>query len=129
VIEVDAVRKRISLTMRLDDKPAQPRPERPAGGQERGSHGGGPRDQQRQGGSGQQRGQQPQGGGGQGGQQRQGGKRQGGGQGGGGQGGQRQGQGGQPRQGDGGPRGAQQTGSIANSAMADALRRAGLTKD
>jgi uncharacterized protein len=124
VIEVDAVRKRISLTMRLDDKPAQPRPERPAGGQERGSHGDGPRDQQRQGG-GQQRGQQPQGGGGQGGQQRQGGKRQGGG----GQGGQRQGQGGQPRQGDGGPRGAQQTGSIANSAMADALRRAGLTKD
>jgi uncharacterized protein len=118
VIEVDAVRKRISLTMRLDDKPAQPRPERPDGGQEP-SHGGGPRDQQRQGG-GQQRGQQPQGGGGQGGQQRQRG---------GGQGGQRQGQGGQPRQGDGGPRGAQQTGSIANSAMADALRRAGLTKD
>ncbi|GAA4586851.1 Tex family protein [Actinoplanes octamycinicus] len=104
VLEVDPVRKRISLTMRLSDEPnkgRQPREDR--GGQ------GGPRGGQ--GGQGGQRG-------GQGGQR-------------GGQGGQRGGQsgqrGGQPRQG-GGQRGGGGN-SFGNSAMADALRRAGLTKD
>ncbi|WP_433825409.1 Tex family protein [Actinoplanes sp. CA-015351] len=90
VLEVDEVRKRISLSMRLQDEPA--------------NKGGRPKDER----------------GGQGGQQRQGQQRQG----------QRpQGQrGGQPRQQGGGQRGGQ-GGAIANSAMADALRRAGLTRD
>ncbi|WP_430784289.1 Tex family protein [Actinoplanes sp. G11-F43] len=98
VLEVDPVRKRISLSMRLNDEPARerrPREDRGQGAQ-RGQGGGGP-----------QRG-------GQGGQR-------------GGQGGQR---GGQPRQG-GGQRGGGGGGgnSFGNSAMADALRRAGLTRD
>jgi uncharacterized protein len=89
VVEVDETRKRISLTMRLEDKP-EPRGQR--------------REQP-------ERGQQPrQSGGQQQGQPRQGGQRSGGGQRGG--------------QGSGGGQG----GAI-NSAMADALRRAGLTKD
>ncbi|WP_030439616.1 Tex family protein [Actinoplanes subtropicus] len=114
VVEVDEARKRISLTMRLQDEPAQRKP------REDGRPG-----QQRQGGGGQQRqggGQQRQGGGG-GGQQRQGGggggqQRQGG-----GQRGQQKGQqkGGQ-RQGGGG-------GAPMNDEMAAALRRAGLIKD
>jgi uncharacterized protein len=95
VVEVDETRKRISLTMRLEDKP-EPRGQR--GGQpERGERG--------------ERGQQPRQGGGQRqGQPRQGGQRSGGGQ--------------RAGQGSGGGQG----GAI-NSAMADALRRAGLTKD
>ncbi|MBO3744296.1 Tex family protein [Actinoplanes flavus] len=85
VLEVDPVRKRISLSMRLNDEPRQG-----GGGRNRGERAQGPR---------------------QGGQGRQGG-------------GQRQ-----PRQG-GGQRGGQGGGnSFGNSAMADALRRAGLTKD
>ncbi|MEV0899822.1 Tex family protein [Actinoplanes sp. NPDC049802] len=101
VLEVDPVRKRISLTMRLTDEPRQ------GGGRNRDDRGPGPR-QAGQGGQG-------------GGQGRQGG--QGGGQGRQG-GGQRQ-----PRQG-GGQRGGQGgANSFGNSAMADALRRAGLAKD
>ncbi|MEU4695404.1 Tex family protein [Actinoplanes sp. NPDC023714] len=95
VLEVDPVRKRISLSMRLQDEPNRgrgPRPDR--GGQERG---------------GQERG----------GQNRQGQRT-----------GQPRQQGGQPRQ-QGGQRGRQGGGAPApvNSAMADALRRAGLTRD
>ncbi|GLW31524.1 Tex family protein [Actinoplanes regularis] len=107
VLEVDPVRKRISLTMRLSDEPnkgRQPREDR-----DRGGRGG-----QQGGGQGGQRGGQPR-------QQGGGQPRQGGGQ-------PRQG-GGQPRQGGG--QGGQRGGgnSFGNSAMADALRRAGLTKD
>lgn len=94
VLEVDPVRKRISLTMRLSDEPNKGRPPREDRGGDRGGRGGG------QGG-----GQQRQGGG----QQRQGGQRQ-------------------PRQQGGGQRGSQ-GGGFGNSAMADALRRAGLTRD
>ncbi len=105
VVDVDEARKRISLTMRLEDKPEQRGPrdraDRPAAGKGQPRQGGG----QRQGG---QQGGQQQGGGRQGGQQS--GQRQGGGR----QGGQRQG-GGQ--------------GGFAGGAMADALRRAGLTRD
>ncbi|WP_092540615.1 Tex family protein [Actinoplanes derwentensis] len=100
VLEVDEQRKRISLTMRLNDEPAKARQPREDRGQ-----GGGGGAQRGQGGGGQPRG-------GQGGQR-------------GGQGGQR---GGQPRQG-GGQRGGGGAGSIGNDAMADALRRAGLAKD
>jgi uncharacterized protein len=94
VVEVDEARKRISLTMRLEDKP-EPRGQR--GGQpERGGRG--------------ERGQQPRQGGGQRqGQPRPGGQRSGGGQ--------------RAGQASGG------ASSVNNSAMADALRRAGLTKD
>ncbi|MFC1420305.1 Tex family protein [Streptacidiphilus cavernicola] len=100
VLEVDIPRKRISLTLRLDDE-AQPKQER------------GPR----QGGAGQGSGQGGQGG------QAQGGQR-GGGQGGGGQGGGgRSQQQRTPR-----PRNENPAGSGSNSAMADALRRAGLTR-
>ncbi|MEU4626754.1 Tex family protein [Actinoplanes sp. NPDC023801] len=114
VLEVDPVRKRISLSMRLNDEPNKGRQPREDRGQ----------------------------GGGQAGQGRQGGQRQGGGQGRpdgqrqGGQGGGQQRQGGQsggqqrqPRQ-PGGQRGGGGGGnSFGNSAMADALRRAGLTRD
>ncbi|MEU8972197.1 Tex family protein [Streptomyces monashensis] len=86
VLDVDIPRKRIGLTLRLDDEAA------PQGGQ---GQGGG---RQQRGG-----GRPPQ-------------QRQGGGQ---GQGGQRQGRG-------GGDRGGRQAPAPANSAMADALRRAGL---
>ncbi|WIM93889.1 Tex family protein [Actinoplanes oblitus] len=119
VLEVDPVRKRISLTMRLSDEPnrgRQPREDRGGQGGPRGGQGG---QGGQRGGQGGQRGQS----GGQGGQRGQGGGQRGqGGQG--GQGGQR---GGQPRQGGGGQRGGGT--SFGNSAMADALRRAGLTKD
>jgi protein Tex len=115
VLEVDPVRKRISLTMRLSDEPNRNRPPR----EDRAGQGGAGQGGGQRGAQGGQRG------GGQGGQR--------GGQGGGGQrgqGGQRGGQGGQPRQG-GGQRGGGGGGgnSFGNSAMADALRRAGLAKD
>ncbi|MFC5951416.1 Tex family protein [Pseudonocardia lutea] len=106
VLDVDEDRKRISLTLRLDDEPG-----RGAGGgrQNRGGERGerGPRD--RQGGG---KGQGGQGGrGGQGGQGGQGGR--------GGQG--RQGQGGR----QGGQRNRQEKPAPLNNAMADALKRAG----
>ncbi|GIF36838.1 Tex family protein [Actinoplanes xinjiangensis] len=109
VLEVDPVRKRISLTMRLSDEPNKGRQPREDRGQGRPGGGQGQRQDGGQGGQGGQR----QGGGGQGGQRQ------------GGQGAQRQ-----PRQG-GGQRGGQGGGgnSFGNSAMADALRRAGLTRD
>ncbi|WP_042387706.1 Tex family protein [Streptacidiphilus melanogenes] len=110
VLDVDIPRKRISLTLRLDDDA------------QAGSAGGGDRGRRRergerggQGGQGGQRGGQQRGQGGQGG----GGQR---GQGGGGQGG---GQG--QRGGDRRPP-APRDGGAVNSAMADALRRAGLAK-
>ncbi|SEE06635.1 uncharacterized protein SAMN05216532_6800 [Streptomyces sp. 2231.1] len=93
VLDVDIPRKRIALTLRLDDEAA---PQGQDGGRQQ--RGGGARPpQQRQGGQG----------------QRQGGQ------------GQRQGGQGQ-RQGRGGDRGGRQASAPANSAMADALRRAGL---
>ncbi|WP_342782186.1 Tex family protein [Streptomyces sedi] len=95
VLDVDVPRKRISLTLRLDDEPGAGR-ERG----ERGERGGAPRQRDRRDGGG--------GGNGGGGGRRGGGQRSGGG---GGGGGQRSG-GGQP----------------SNSAMADALRRAGLVR-
>jgi uncharacterized protein len=107
VVEVDEVRKRISLTMKLEDKPEQRAPREPRQG------GGG--DGRRQGGGG---GQPRQGGG----QPRQGGgqPRQGGGQ----------RQGGAQRSGGGGRgQGSSGGGDFNGGAMADALRRAGLTKD
>ncbi|MFF9155449.1 Tex family protein [Streptomyces sp. NPDC014846] len=89
VLDVDIPRKRIALTLRLDDEAA---PQGQGGGRQQ--RGGGARPpQQRQGGQG----------------QRQGGQ------------GQRQGRGG-----GGGDRGGRQAPAPANSAMADALRRAGL---
>ncbi|MGW3264123.1 Tex family protein [Streptomyces sp. NPDC001056] len=91
VLDVDIPRKRIGLTLRLDDEAA---PEAQPGGKRQ--RGGARPPQQRQGGQGQG--------------QRQGGQ---------GQGGQRQGRG-------GGDRGGRQAPAPANSAMADALRRAGL---
>ncbi|MFG2352946.1 Tex family protein [Streptomyces sp. NPDC048521] len=87
VLDVDIPRKRIALTLRLDDEAA---PQGQGGGRQQ--RGGGARPpQQRQGGQG----------------QRQGGQ------------GQRQGR-------AGGDRGGRQAPAPANSAMADALRRAGL---
>ncbi|MEU3829320.1 Tex family protein [Streptomyces sp. NPDC029080] len=95
VVDVDIPRKRIALTLRLDDEAA---PQGEGGGRQQ--RGGGARPpQQRQGG----------------GQRQDGGQRQGRGGGGGGQ-----------RQGRGGDRGGRQAPAPANSAMADALRRAGL---
>ncbi|MER6334139.1 Tex family protein [Streptomyces sp. NPDC001034] len=91
VLDVDIPRKRIGLTLRLDDEAAPGA--QPGGKRQRG---GARPPQQRQGGQGQG--------------QRQGGQ---------GQGGQRQGRG-------GGDRGGRQAPAPANSAMADALRRAGL---
>ncbi|WTO34054.1 RNA-binding transcriptional accessory protein [Streptomyces achromogenes] len=96
VLDVDIPRKRIALTLRLDDEAA---PQGQGGG--RPQRGGARPPQQRQGGGRRQ---------GNGQEQRQG---QGGGQ------GQRQGRG-------GGDRGGRQAPAPANSAMADALRRAGL---
>ncbi|GIF77376.1 RNA-binding transcriptional accessory protein [Asanoa siamensis] len=125
VLDVDVPRKRISLTLRLDEENA---PGAPRGGG-RGEGGGRQPGQQRggsraegggqggQGGQGQGRGRQGGGGGSQGGGGRPaGGGRQGGG------GGSRQGGGGGGRQG-GGRQGAP---APVNSAMADALRKAGL---
>lgn len=106
VLDVDVPRKRISLTLRLDD-------EAPAAG-------GGRTSQEGRGGPAQR---SPQAGRGSGGQRD--------GRGSGGQGGgQRDGRGGQGERGGQGRRGAQQpgrgSGAPANDAMADALRRAGL---
>jgi uncharacterized protein len=118
VVEVDETRKRISLTMRLTDEPARKqREDRPQGGGQGGGQG-----QGRPQGGGQGQGRPRQGGQGQGGQgqPRQGQQRQG-------QGQPRQGQG-QQRQGQGGQRPRQEQ-SFGGGAMADALRRAGLTKD
>ncbi|MFD4657308.1 Tex family protein [Kitasatospora sp. NPDC058444] len=102
VLSVDVPRKRIGLTLRLDDEVGRER------GGDRGDRGDRqarpPRQERRGGGQGNQ--------GGQGGQGGRGGQDRRGGGGGGGQGGDRGGSGG---------------GAPANSAMADALRRAGLT--
>ncbi|WP_369777411.1 Tex family protein [Streptomyces sp. R33] len=104
VLDVDIPRKRISLTLRLEDeadgsagapRQREDRQDRRGGGRPPQQRGGGQGGGQRQGGGGQ---------GGQGGQRQAGGQRQGG---------QRQGGSGSP--------------APANSAMADALRRAGLT--
>ncbi|GLV85003.1 RNA-binding transcriptional accessory protein [Streptomyces lavendulae subsp. lavendulae] len=105
VMEVDIPRKRISLTLRLEDEAERtagtPRPR-----EERQERRGGGRPPQ-------QRGQ---------GQRQNEGQGQGQGQG-------RRGQGGRPQGGQGGQGGGQRSGAPApaNSAMADALRRAGLT--
>jgi uncharacterized protein len=127
VLDVDIPRKRISLTLRLDDDaqagssgggergPRRERGERGDRG-ERGAQGGGQR-------GGQQRGQ-----GGQGQRGGQGGQGQRGGQGGQGGGGQRGGQGQGQRGGDRRPPAPRDGGGAINSAMADALRRAGLAK-
>ncbi|MFS0695372.1 Tex family protein [Streptomyces nitrosporeus] len=108
VMDVDIPRKRISLTLRLDDEAAAgggQGPRRERNGQ--GGEGRPPRQRQGE----QDRRQAGQGGGGQGGGRRQGGQgRQGGDQ-------------GRDRRGNGASRQA----APANSAMADALRRAGLT--
>ncbi|BFU44116.1 Tex family protein [Krasilnikovia sp. MM14-A1004] len=109
VVEVDEARKRISLTMRLEDTPR-----REPGGRSRDGRPG--QGQPRQGG-GSGQGQARQGGG-----QRQGGQRQG------------QPRDGQQRQGGGqrgrsGGSGSGSGGSFNGGAMADALRRAGLAKD
>ncbi|WP_326701066.1 RNA-binding transcriptional accessory protein [Streptomyces sp. NBC_01754] len=101
VMDVDIPRKRISLTLRLDDEAAAP-----GGGQgPRRERGGERPPRQRQSGQGQ-------GGQGQGGQ----GQRQGG-----------SGQGRDRRGGGGGGSASRPAAAPANSAMADALRRAGLT--
>lgn len=111
VMDVDIPRKRISLTLRLEDE-ADRSADAPRQREDRQDRRGGGRPPQQRGGS--------QGGSQGGAGQRQGGQRQGSGQGS-GQGGQRQGgQGGQRQGGSGSP-------APANSAMADALRRAGLT--
>ncbi|MFI5849642.1 Tex family protein [Micromonospora chalcea] len=110
VLDVDVPRKRISLTLRLEDE-APAGGGRPAGGESRGARGGaGPRP------GGQGRGGQGGGGqrGGSGGGQGGGGQR-GGGQGGAARGGPQQ----RPGRGGGGP-------APVNDAMAEALRRAGL---
>lgn len=125
VMDVDIPRKRISLTLRLEDEA-----ERGGGGA--GGGGGAPKEREERRGGGrppQQRG--PAGGqGGQGGQRGQGGQAGRGGQGGSRDGGRGQRQGGQGGQGGGGQRQGGQGGGApapANSAMADALRRAGLS--
>ncbi|MEU7712247.1 Tex family protein [Micromonospora chalcea] len=119
VLDVDVPRKRISLTLRLEDE-APAGGGRPAGGESRGGQGGaGPRPGgQGRGGQGGGQGRGGQGGGGQrggsGGGQGGGGQR-GGGQGGASRGGEQQ----RPGRGGGGP-------APVNDAMAEALRRAGL---
>ncbi|MCX5611119.1 RNA-binding transcriptional accessory protein [Streptomyces sp. NBC_00047] len=113
VMDVDIPRKRISLTLRLEDEAGAERGTGAAGQERRG----GGRPPQQRGGGGQGQGQSGQGQSGQG--------QSGQGQSGQGQGGQGRRQGGQgQRQGGGGSASAA---APANSAMADALRRAGLT--
>ncbi|MBT2407393.1 MULTISPECIES: Tex family protein [unclassified Streptomyces] len=119
VMEVDIPRKRISLTLRLEDEA-----DRSAGApkQREERRGGGGRPPQQRGAGGAREGGRGQGQGGQG--QRQGGQGQRQGQ------GQGQGQGQRQGQGQGQGQGQRQGGTApapANSAMADALRRAGLT--
>ncbi|MFC9461453.1 Tex family protein [Streptomyces sp. NPDC056983] len=112
VLDVDIPRKRISLTLRLDDEAATGEPG--AGGGAAAGGGGGRRE--RGGRPPQQRGQQRQG-------QAQGGQGQGG------QGRRQQGQGqgqGQRQQSQGQRRGGASAPAPANSEMAEALRRAGL---
>ncbi|MEV6006671.1 Tex family protein [Streptomyces sp. NPDC051976] len=105
VLDVDLPRKRISLTLRLDDEPGAS------------SRGGGQRGDREQRGGGERRGGPPRQGGG---QNRQGGQ--------GGQGGQGRGQGQNRGQGQGaGRRGGGNQQPAPGGAMADALRRAGLT--
>ncbi|MFF0624028.1 Tex family protein [Streptomyces sp. NPDC004296] len=99
VLDVDIPRKRISLTLRLDDEPGKGAPA--SGGERRGGAGGGAGGGERRGGAGGGRGPRE---GGRGGAPRQ---RQGGGE----RGGER--------------RGGRDAGPV-NDAMADALRRAGL---
>ncbi|MBT2456170.1 Tex family protein [Streptomyces sp. ISL-86] len=119
VMEVDIPRKRISLTLRLEDEA-----DRSAGApkQREERRGGGGRPPQQRGAGGAREGGRGQGQGGQG--QRQGGQGQRQGQ------AQGQGQGQRQGQGQGQGQGQRQGGTApapANSAMADALRRAGLT--
>jgi uncharacterized protein len=148
VVEVDEARKRISLTMRLEDKPGERGPRR-GDAPETGGRGGQPRDGGGRPGDGQPRdgGQRRDGGGGAGqrrdgggaGQRRDGGgagqRRDGGGAGqrrdGGGAGQRRDGGGAGQRRDGGGGRGPAPSagGGFGDGAMADALRRAGLTKD
>jgi uncharacterized protein len=117
VLEVDEARKRISLTLRLEDEPgAAAKPERGAGGGDRR----GPQGGAAQKGRGDRQGGDRQGGDRQGGD-RQGGARQGGQPGRGADRGGRSGQTGDRRGGDRGRSPA----PAANNAMADALRRAG----
>ncbi|MFI9773757.1 Tex family protein [Streptomyces sp. NPDC051956] len=116
VLDVDIPRKRISLTLRLDDEAATGEPG--AGGGAGAGAGGGRRE--RGGRPPQQRGQQRQG---------QAGQAQGGQGGQGGQGRRQQGQGqgqGQRQQSQGQRRGGASAPAPANSEMAEALRRAGL---
>ncbi|MFF8506784.1 Tex family protein [Streptomyces sp. NPDC015492] len=102
VLDVDIPRKRISLTLRLDDEPGAAAGDGGAG-RERGDRGGRP-PQQRQGGGGGRRSER----GGQGGRNGQGG------------------QGGRGGQSERGGRDRSSAPAPANSAMADALRKAGL---
>ncbi|MER7674639.1 Tex family protein [Kitasatospora sp. NPDC096128] len=104
VLTVDVPRKRIGLTLRLDDEVGRDR------GGDRGDRGGD---------RGERQARPP--------RQERRGAGQGGGSGQGGQGGQGGGRGGQDRRDRGGDRGGSGGGVPANSAMADALRRAGLT--
>ncbi|MFD3760236.1 Tex family protein [Streptomyces sp. NPDC058622] len=127
VMEVDIPRKRISLTLRIDDEPGAERtPGAPRQREERRGGAGRPPQQRGQGGQGQgggqgQRGQAPAG------QDQRGQGQRSQGQGQRGQGaGQGQGGGGQGQRGQGQRPGASAP-APANSAMADALRRAGLT--
>jgi protein Tex len=113
VLDVDLQRKRISLTLRLDDEPGraqQGRDQQNRNQPSRGQQGGGRRGGEQRGGQSQR------------GQNQRGGQRRGG-QGGGGQGGGGQGGGGQGGGGQGGGGNAS-----GGGAMADALRRAGLDK-
>jgi protein Tex len=139
VLDVDLPRKRISLTLRLDDAAAgadagagaadskHAGGERRDGGQQDGGQrGGGQRDGGQRGGGQRDGGQRDGGqrdGGQRGGGQRDGGQRDGGQRGGGRAGGDRSG-GGRP----GRPRGGDQSESFTGGALADALRRAGLDK-
>ncbi|MET0491705.1 MAG: Tex family protein [Actinoplanes sp.] len=123
VVEIDEARKRISLTMRLEDKaePRAPRPPREGGDRGPRQGGGQPRQGQGQPRQGQPRQGQPrQGQPRQSGQPRQGGQPS--------QGGGRPSQGG-GRPSQGGSRPSQGAAAPVNDAMADALRRAGLLKD
>ncbi|MFF3209827.1 Tex family protein [Streptomyces sp. NPDC002886] len=118
VMDVDIPRKRISLTLRLEDEAERGGADggAPRQREERGERRGGGRPPQQRGPGGQ---------GGQGGQG--GGERGQGGQGGSRDGGKGRRQGGQGGQGGGGPRQGGGAPAPANSAMADALRRAGLS--
>jgi uncharacterized protein len=123
VMDVDAPRQRISLTLRLDDEvgPRQPRDEQPRG--ERSGQRGGPGARPERTASG-PAGRPPRAPGGRGGQPGQGGGQSGqpsrGGQ---------SGQGGQSRQGGQSGQGGQKRSAAPDTALADALRRAGLLNE